>query len=62
MLCEAKRGAGWGSRNPVLSLENLHINRYTNPARTEVIIPFMPIIAYLYYLKSAFIKWPLVSQ
>lgn len=27
-------GAGWGSRNPVLSLENLYINRYTNPART----------------------------
>jgi hypothetical protein len=26
-------GAGWGSRNPVSSLENLHINRYTNPAR-----------------------------
>jgi hypothetical protein len=31
-------GAGWGSRNPVSSLENLHINRYTNPARTGVII------------------------
>ncbi len=25
-------GAGWGSRNPISSLENLHINRYTNPA------------------------------
>ena len=32
------RGAGWGSRNPVSSLENLHINRYTNPAITSVII------------------------
>jgi hypothetical protein len=36
-------GAGWGSRNPVSSLENLHINRYTNPALvtivTEVSIP-----------------------
>lgn len=33
-------GAGWGSRNPVSSLENLHINRYTNPADllTEVIV------------------------
>ena len=28
-----RSGAGWGSRNPVSSLENLHINRYTNPAR-----------------------------
>ena len=27
-------GAGWGSRNPVLSLENLYISRYTNPAAT----------------------------
>jgi hypothetical protein len=34
----ARLGAGWGSRNPVSSLENLHINRYTNPARTGVII------------------------
>jgi hypothetical protein len=44
-----RRGAGWESRTPVLSLENLYINRYTNPAirsailqqnerRTEVII------------------------
>src|SRR2546430_1455681 len=31
-------GAGWGSRNPVSSLENLHINRYTNPARDREII------------------------
>ncbi len=25
-------GAGWGNRTPVLSLENLYISRYTNPA------------------------------
>jgi len=30
-------GAGWGSRNPTVNLENLHTSRYTNPA-TEVII------------------------
>jgi hypothetical protein len=30
-------GAGWGSRNPVLSLENLYINRYTNPATGAII-------------------------
>ena len=30
---QGTNGAGWGSRNPVSSLENLHINRYTNPAR-----------------------------
>jgi hypothetical protein len=30
-------GAGWGSRNPVLSLENLYINRYTNPANLNCI-------------------------
>ena len=35
-------GAGWGNRTPVLSLENLYISRYTNPATTEVIIPFLP--------------------
>lgn len=28
-------GAGWGNRTPVLSLENLYISRYTNPARNS---------------------------
>lgn len=41
-----RTGAGWGSRNPVSSLENLHINRYTNPAKTEVIISNMTIVSY----------------
>ncbi len=29
---KTKYGAGWGNRTPVLSLENLYISRYTNPA------------------------------
>ncbi len=35
-------GAGWGSRNPVSSLENLHINRYTNPATAYEIPADLP--------------------
>lgn len=29
---ETQIGAGWENRTPVLSLENLYISRYTNPA------------------------------